>query len=285
MQILPTFLTLLLPDSTVTKTVKPALPTWLKLQYKPLFRSVLTAVTVLVLSACAGTTEENDDPTAGWSAQQLYQHAQKEVKDGDYQLAIEYYETLESRFPFGTLAENAQMEAVYAHYKYEEYDSAIASADRFIKLHPTHPNVDYMYYLRGLASFHKKDSPLDSLVPQDPAMRDPSSAKESFNYFSKLVKHFPSSKYVLDAIKRMKFQRNTLAMHEIKVADYYLEREAYVAVINRAKYVVEHYPRTPAVEKALKLLNIAYTKLQMHELAQDAKRVLEKNYPEPSQVN
>ena len=247
----------------------------------------LLALCLLLLNACAGSGVDEDDPTANWTAKQLYDEAQKEVKDGDYQLAIEYYETLESRFPFGTLAENAQIETAYAYFKYEEYASAIASADRFIKLHPTHPNVDYMYYLRGLASFHKKDAPLDSLIPQDPAMRDPSSAKESFNYFAKLVKHFPNSKYVPDAVKRMKFQRNTLAMHEINVAKFYLEREAYVAVINRAKYVVEHYPRTPAVAHALKLLNVAYTRLQMHELAQDAQRVLQKNFPEEksTQVN
>ena len=243
-------------------------------------RMLIATICLGLLSACANGDVDDDDPTANWTAQQFYKEAQEEVKDGDYQLAIEYYETLESRFPFGKLAENAQMETAYAYYKYEEYDSAIAAADRFIKLHPTHPNLDYVYYLRGLASFHKKDAPLDSIAPQDPAMRDPRSAKESFNYFAKLVKHFPNSKYVPDAVKRMKFQRNTLAMHEIKVADFYLERGAYVAVVNRAKYVVEHYPRTPAVADALKLLSTAYTKLQMHDLARDAKRVLDKNFPE-----
>lgn len=240
----------------------------------------ITAFCVGLLGACASGDVEDDDPTANWTAKQFYEQAQKEVKDEDYQLAIEYYETLESRFPFGKLAENAQMETAFAYYKYQEYDSAIAAADRFIKLHPTHSSLDYIFYLRGLASFHKKDSPLDGIAPQDPAMRDPSSAKESFNYFAKLVKHFPNSKYVPDAVKRMKFQRNTLAMHEIKVADFYLERGAYVAVINRAKYVVEHYPRTPAVANALRLLNTAYSKLQMHELARDAKRILDKNFPE-----
>lgn len=245
----------------------------------PLYLNIIV-ICFGLLSACSSTDVDDDDPTANWTAKQFYEQAQKEVKDGDFQLAIEYYEKLEARFPFGKLAENAQMETAYAYYKYEEYESAIAAADRFIKLHPTHPNLDYIYYLRGLASFHKKDSPLDSLLPQDPATRDPSSAKESFNYFAKLVKHFPNSKYVPDAVKRMRFQRNTLAMHEIKVADFYLKREAYVAVVNRAKYVVEHYPRTPAVADALKLLNVAYSKLQMLELARDAKRVLDKNFPD-----
>lgn len=232
---------------------------------------------MLALAGCS--TTQDDDPTADWTAQQFYKNAKKELKSGDYELAIEYLETLESRFPFGPYAEQAQLEAGYAYYKYNEYDSAIAAADRFIKLHPTHPNVDYAFYLRGLASFHKKDNPMDAIVTQDPAVRDPSSARESFNYFAELVKRFPTSRYAPDAVKRMKYQRNILAEHEIHVADYYLQRGAYVAVVNRAKYVVENYPRTPAVARALELLVLAYAKLDMHDLAADAKRVLLQNFP------
>ncbi|MGD8592789.1 MAG: outer membrane protein assembly factor BamD [Gammaproteobacteria bacterium] len=237
------------------------------------------AFTGLILGGCAGSGKEAD-PTADWTAQQFYKNAKNELKSGDYELAVEYFETLESRFPFGSYAEQAQLETGYAYYKYNEYDSAIAAADRFIKLHPTHPNVDYAYYLRGLAAFHKKDAPLDSIAPQDPALRDPSSARESFNYFAELVKRFPNSRYTADAIKRMKFQRNTLAEHEIYVANYYLKRGAYVAVVNRAKYVVENYPQTPSVARALELLSLAYARLDMHDLAADAKRVLLKNYPD-----
>lgn len=235
----------------------------------------------LIVSGCASTDDE-DDPTADWTAQELYESATKELNSGDYELAIEYYESVEARFPFGQFAEQAQLGTAYAYFKYEEYDSAIATADRFIKLHPTHENVDYAYYLRGLASFHKKDSPMDAILPQDPSMRDPSSARESFNYFAELVKRFPNSKYAPDSIKRMKHQRNTLAKHEINVANYYLKRGAYVAVVNRAKYVVENYPQTPAIPEALDMLNIAYQKLQMQDLAADAKRVLDKNFPDYS---
>jgi outer membrane protein assembly factor BamD len=247
----------------------------------PLFSrlSLSLILVVLIMTGCAGTGDDAD-PTADWTALQFYKNATKELKSGDYELAIEYFETLESRFPFGSYAEQAQLETGYAYYKYNEYDSAIAAADRFIKLHPTHPNVDYAYYLRGLASFHKKDNPLDAIVTQDPALRDPSSARESFNYFAELVKRFPNSKYTPDAIKRMKYQRNVLAEHEIYVANYYLKRGAYVAVVNRAKYVVENYPQTPAVERALELLTLAYGKLEMYDLAADAKRVLLKNYPD-----
>lgn len=245
---------------------------------------LIVSLSALLTAGCAGTGDE-DDPTADWAPAEFYQNAKKEMKSGDYELAVQYFETLESRFPFGPFAEQAQLETGYAYYKYDEYDSAIAAADRFIKLHPTHPHVDYAYYLRGLASFHKKDTPLDAIVNQDPALRDPSSARESFNYFAELVKRFPNSRYVPDAIKRMKYQRNTLAKHEIYVANYYLNRGAYVAVVNRAKYVIENYPQTPAVAEALQLLTTAYSKLEMDDLAADAKRVLLENYPQILQQN
>jgi len=238
----------------------------------------LSLATALLVGGCASTGSDND-PTADWTAGEFYRNAEKELKSGDYETAIQHLETLESRFPFGPFAEQAQLESGYAYYKSEEYDSAIAAADRFIKLHPTHAKVDYAYYLRGLASFHKKDTPLDALAPQDPALRDPSSARQSFNYFAELVKRFPQSRYTSDAVKRMEYLRNTLAEHEVHVAEYYFKRGAYVAVVNRAKYVVENYPQTPAVVQALNLLTQGYSKLKMDKLAEDAKKVLLKNYP------
>jgi len=236
------------------------------------------AVTALLVTGCAGTGKE-EDPTADWTAGEFYRNAEKELKSGDYETAIQHFETLESRFPFGPFAEQAQLESGYAYYKFQEYDSAIAAADRFIKLHPTHTNVDYAYYLRGLASFHKKDTPMDALIPQDPALRDPSSARQSFNYFAELVKRFPKSRYTSDSVKRMEYLRNTLAEHEVHVAEYYFKRGAYVAVVNRAKYVVENYPQAPVVAQALDLLTQGYSKLKMDNLANDAMKVLMKNYP------
>ena len=214
----------------------------------------------VLLTGCAATDEKDDK--SEMTAKELYAEAKRELKAGDFDLAIEYFETLESRFPFGKYAPQAQLETAYAYYKFEEYDNAIAAADRFIKLHPTHEKVDYAYYLRGLASFHKKDTPLNAIAPQDPSMRDPGSARESFNYFAALVKKFPKSKYTPDAIKRMQFQRNTLARHELHVANFYMKRNAYVAAINRAKYVVENYPQTPAIPDALLILSRAYKELK-----------------------
>ncbi len=240
---------------------------------------IVFAVTLMTLAGCS-STGENEEGFKSWPAEKLYKEAKREMKAGDYELAIEYLETLEARYPFGQLAEQAQLETAYAYYKFQEYDSAIAAADRFIKLHPRHPKVDYAYYLRGLAAYHKNDTPYDAISPQDPSERDPGSTRDSFNYFAELVKKFPKSKYVPDAVERMKYQRNLLAKHEIHIAHYYMKRGAYVAAANRAKYVVENYPQTPAVAEALKLLTEAYTNLEMHDLAADAKRVLQTNYPD-----
>ena len=240
---------------------------------------IVTGLFIIFLSGCSSTGGD-EDSHANWPAEKLYKEAKREIKTGDYQLAIEYLESLESRFPFGKLADQAQLDTAYAYYKYEEYDSAIAAADRFIKLHPSHTNVDYAYYLRGLAAFHKKDTPFDAISKQDPSEKDPSSARDSFKYFAELVKKFPKSKYTPDAIERMKFQRNTLAKHELNIANYYMKRGAYVAAANRAKYVVENYPQTPAVPDALRLLTTAYRELKMNDLANDTQRVLQHNYPE-----
>ncbi|MFV2057972.1 MAG: outer membrane protein assembly factor BamD, partial [Thiohalomonadales bacterium] len=209
------------------------------------YPSLILIISVLLstLAGCAGTIGDDVPESKTWPVDKLYAEAKRELKAGDYQLAIEYFETLQARFPFGRYALQAQLEAAYAYYLYEEYDSTIAAADRFIRLHPKHPKADYAYYLRGLAAFHKNDSALDTLAQQDPSARDPSSARESFNYFAQLVKNFPDSNYVPDAVKRMKFQRNTLARHELRVANYYMQRGAYVAVVNRAKYIITNYPQ------------------------------------------
>lgn len=241
--------------------------------------SCLGLLTLLFLAGCSSTPEGKEDETADWSAAELYKAAKDEQTSGDYDLAIKHFESLESRFPFSKYTPQAQLETAYSYYKYEEYDMAISSADRFIKLQPRHPNVDYAYYIRGIASFHKKDTPLEFLDNADPSQKDPASARESFNYFSDLVKRYPKSKYAADSIKRMRFQRNTLAQHELNVADYYVKRGAYVAAVNRAKYVVENYPRTPAIPHALVLLASAYKSLDMQDLANDTNRVLDLNFP------
>lgn len=234
---------------------------------------------IFVLSGCASTADP-DDPTVGMNAADIYKEAKTNLQDGNYETAIQFYEKLESRFPYGNYATRAQMEIAYAYYKFDEPESAILAADRFIKLHPNHPNVDYLYYLRGLASFGITKSAISEAFGQDRTERDPKSVRRSFEYFAELVRKFPKSRYARDAVQRMTHLRNSLAKYEVHVANFYFERDAYVAAANRGKYVVENYQRTPAVADALALMVKSYRKMDMPELARDALRVLEVNHPE-----
>ena len=242
------------------------------------FRLFSITVVTLLLHACASTTNP-EDPTSGMDAKQIYEQASDKLKSEDYETAIKFYERLEARFPYGQYAERAQMEIAYAYYKDNEQESAILAADRFIKLHPNHANVDYMYYMRGLASYDLTKSFLDSMFNVDPTERDPKAARRSFEYFAELIKKFPRSRYAKDAVQRMLAIRNSLAKYEVHVANYYLSRGAYLAAANRSKYIVENYQRTPAVADALGIMVKAYEKLGMKDLAADARRVLELNYP------
>lgn len=237
---------------------------------------LVIAVLVLTLSACAANPDKEDDMTK-WSAEKLFREAKMALNAEDYEVAIETYETLEAKYPFGRYAEQAQLDTAYAYFKFDEPDTAIASADRFIKLHPRHSNVDYAYYLRGLASAGKNENAMNFIEEQDPSLRDPSSTQKSYGYFSALVKKFPQSRYAEDALKRMGHLRNDLAMHEIHVANYYVKRGAHVAAANRAKYVISNFPRTPASRHALQILVDAYKQLHLNDLAADAQRVLDLN--------
>ena len=226
----------------------------------------------MLLSGCAFFEEE--DETEGWSQQKLYSEASAELRSGNYETAIDYYEKLEARYPFGKYAHQAQLDIAYAYYRFDEPDSALAAADRFIKFHPRHPAVAYAHYLKGLANFNRTLGFLARFTPTDTSQRDPGSALDSYKDFEKVVKDFPDSEYAEDARKRMLYLRNNLARHEIHVARYYIKRGAFVAAANRANYVVENYQRTPALKDALEVMIEAYTRLNMPELAADAQRVL-----------
>lgn len=231
------------------------------------------------LTGCASSGAV-DDETYGMPVAKLYQEAKRLLTSSEYASAIQYYEKLESRFPYGTYAERARIEMAYAHYKSGEPETAIISANRFIKLHPNHANVDYAYYLRGLASFDNSISFLDKVFDQEPSERDSKSVRKAFKYFAELIQRFPKSRYVADSIKRMKELRENLARYEIHVANYYQRRGAHLAAANRAKYVVENYQGSRSIPDALALMTHSYRKLGMHDLAGDALRVLELNHPE-----
>jgi outer membrane protein assembly factor BamD len=230
------------------------------------------------LAGC-GLFPEQIDETTGWSANKLYARAKESLADGNYTQAVQYFEKLEARYPYGPYAQQAQLEIAYAYYKDNEPISAIAACDRFIKLHPNHPNVDYAYYLKGLANFVEDRSLLASIGDQDMSERDPRAAREAFAAFKELAARFPESKYTPDAIARMKYLVNALAYHEVHVARYYYTRGAYVAAANRTKYAVENYPQTPAVEEALAIMARSYDQMGMADLRDDALRVLKTNYP------
>ena len=244
-----------------------------------IMRIVALALTAAVLAGCSSWGEKRD-PTRNWSAQRLYDAAKASLAGGAYEEATEYYEKLGARYPFGPLAMQGQLDLVYAYYKSEEPASAIAAADRFIKLHPRHPNVDYAYYLKGLVRFVQGDSMVDRLFRKDRSERDASAALQSFRAFEELVQRFPDSRYAEDARQRMLYLKNVVAMHEIHVARYYMTRGAWLAAANRARYVVENYQGTPAVSDALALMATAYGRLGLDDLSADAARVLKLNYPD-----
>lgn len=262
-----------------------SLPRWdfwitlARMKTMTLFRDITGFVLALTLVAGCASWGKEQDKTRDWSAERLYEEAKLNMENGDYETAIDYYQKLESRFPFGRLAQQAQLDIAYAYYKYDEPASAIAATDRFIKLHPRHPNVDYAYYLKGLVHFTQGRSFFDRFFPRDMSLRDPGAARESFEAFSELVRRFPNSRYAEDASQRMVYLKNMLAQHEIHIANYYMRRGAYVAAANRARYVVENFQRTPVIPEALTVMAKAYTVMGLDELAADSVRVLRLNYP------
>lgn len=239
------------------------------------------ASALLVASLIAGcASNEKYDETAGWSASKLYSEAKDAQADGGWDKAAKLLEKLEARYPYGRYAQQAQMELGYIYWKGGEPGSALAACDRFIKLHPNHPAVDYAYYLKGLINFNEDQGYAGYISKQDPTERDPKAAREAFDTFKELLTRFPGSKYAPDAAKRMHYLVNALASQEVHVARYYMQREAYIAAANRAQFAIKTYPEAPAVEEALAIMVQAYGKLEMPELRDDASRVLKKNFPE-----
>ncbi len=235
----------------------------------------ITALIALLLSGCS--MPDQIDLTKNWSASQFYSEAKNALTDGDYTLAIKNYNALQARFPFGRYATQSQLDIIYAHYKNGEPDSAITAADRFIKLNPQSPMVDYAYYMKGIANYNRNQSIFNRILPSDPSERDAGSALNAFNDFAELVRRFPDSKYSADARKRMLYLRNNIAKYQVFIAQYYMRRGAYLAAANRANRVVTQFQRTDAVKGALEIMVDAYTRLGMTELADDARRVLALN--------
>lgn len=212
----------------------------------------------------------------------MYAEAKAALDDENYTQTISKLESLQSRYPYGRFAQQAQLELAYANYKLNEPLSAISAADRFIKQYPNNPHVDYAYYVKGLANFNVEVGMLGKLTGQDPTERDPKAAQDSFDAFKDLVTRFPSSKYASDARLRMQYLVNALAQYEIHVASYYQRRGAHISAVNRAKNVLTHYPNSTSAKDALSILVKGYDALGMKELRDDAQRVLDMNFPQSS---
>lgn len=239
-------------------------------------RRSLAIVALLLVAACA----TNFDETKDWSPERIYSAAREELDSRNYQKAVGYYEKLESRYPYGRYAQMAQIESAYAYWKDNETAQALAACDRFIKMHPDHPNVDYAYYLKGRINFNDDLGVMGYLAQKDMTERDPRAAQDAFDAFRELVTRFPQSKYAADARSRMTYLVNALASAEVNVAEYYLRRGVYVAAVNRAQYALTNYPRAPAIERALTVLVKAYDAMGLTELRDDANRTLATNFPD-----
>jgi outer membrane protein assembly factor BamD len=240
---------------------------------------------MLILATGCTTTQEDLDARSNLEAKYFWTEGKQALAAKDYLSAIESFEDLETRFPFGQYAQRAQLAAAYAYFKNDNPEAAISTAERFIKLYPTHQNVDYAYYIRGLAHFHSRENFLDDLFNVDSAMRNAESVKRSFLYFAELIKKFPNSKYVPDARQRMIHLRNNLARNEIYVAEYYMKRGAYLSAAKRATYVITNYSRAPSVYEALNILSSAYSKLGLDDLASDTQRIIKLNYSDSPSLN
>lgn len=245
----------------------------MKKYYIPLLISLLS------ISGCSYFSKEEVKTDKNWTVERIYSEAKSALTLEDYHTALEHYSRLEARFPFGEYAQQALLESAYAHYKSDDPDTALATIDRFMRVYPLNPNMDYALYLRGLINFTRDIGLFEKYIPRDESQRDPGSARFALKDFTLLVTRYPESSYGEDATQRIVYLRNRLAQHEINVAHYYMRRGAYVAAANRGKYVIENYPRTPAMPDALLMMAKAYKVLELNDLSEDALRVLRLNYP------
>tara|TARA_B110000977_G_scaffold60274_1_gene81864 strand:- start:246 stop:1238 length:993 start_codon:yes stop_codon:yes gene_type:complete len=245
---------------------------------------MLLILSLSLTSGCSwmgfGDDEPVEEESAGLTEKDFYEKIQSSLNASNWSVAISNLQLLESQFPFGKYAEQGQLELIYAHYKSGDYESSIAASDRFVRLHPQHPNVDYAFYVKGLSQISQTGGFLDSFIPTDSSMRDIGEARTAFATLTELLSRFPTSPYAADARKRLVSLRNQLARAEIHVANYYFSRSAYLAAANRGQYVVENFQQSPAVPDGLAVMAQAYYLLEMQDLADNAVKILAANYPE-----
>lgn len=245
---------------------------------KPLSAAAVLCLSVgLALLALSGCSSMRNKPIT--NPDQLYDKAKKDLDSGDYGTSIKSFELLEARFPFSNVTRQAQLDLMYAYYENGDKENVIDQAEQFIRENPTHPRVDYAYYMKGLANFDRDRNFLERWFRVDLSKRPPIDSRTSFQAFQTMVQRFPNSQYAPDARQRMIFLRNRLANYEIYVARYYMKRGAYVAALNRSKYAIENYDGAPAIKEALEISRDAYAKLGMKDLADKSAAVLAQNFP------
>ncbi|RYF35641.1 MAG: outer membrane protein assembly factor BamD [Comamonadaceae bacterium] len=248
--------------------------------------SVVPAIAaVLLAGGLAGCSSTTEDKTAGWSPNRIYAEAKDELGSGAYDKAVPLFEKLEGRAAGTPLAQQAQIDKAYSQYKAGEKAQAVATLDRFIKLHPSSPAIDYALYLKGVTNFNDNLGLFSFISRQDLSERDQKAAKDSFEAFRELTTRFPESRYTPDARQRMTYIVNSLAQYEVHVARYYYSRGAYVAAINRAQIAVADYRDVPALEEALYIMMMSYDKLGMAQLRDDTRRVIDQNYPKSAYLS
>lgn len=245
-------------------------------------RFLIAVSAISLATALAGCDTPSRDDTARWTPERLYSEAKEEAAAGNYEKAIKYLERLEGRAAGSMLAQQAQIERAYYLWKSGEKAQALSTLERFIKLHPTSPALDYALYLQGLVNFNDNLGLLGNLASQDLSERDQQASRDSYQSFRQLTEQFPQSVYAEDARMRMNYIVNSLAAYEVHVARYYLRRGAYVAAANRAQQAVQEFQRSPSTEEALIILAQSYDKLGLVELRDDAERVLKTNFPNSS---
>lgn len=232
---------------------------------------------LLLVTSCSSLDQVPDDTS---TAEELYRSAKRSLKQGDFLTAVDTFEKLGARYPFGNYTQQAQLDVAYAYYKQDEYDSAISAADRFIKLYPRSDNIDYAYYMKGLSHYSRGGSAMERLFPRDLSKVNQNWLRSAFADFDTLIRRFPDSQYVPDALARMEYLRDEMARHELHTARFYYRKGAMVAVINRVNYIVEHFDGSKHLPNALALMAGAYQALGQDDLQQDTLRVLAQTEPE-----
>ncbi|OUR80408.1 outer membrane protein assembly factor BamD [Colwellia psychrerythraea] len=248
--------------------------------------TVKIILTVLALALTGCSTSENEiDKVPDKSAQSLFVDARSALDNGLYQKAIQILGAIDSRFPFGPISHQVQLDLIYAYYKSGDAAQGIALTDRFLRLNPNNSNIDYVYYMRALINISTEENLFQDLAGIDRTDRDPEASRSAFKDFKSIVTDFPDSKYAADSRKRMISIKSRLAQYEIAVAKYYIKREAYASAANRARYVVEYFSPSPEIEQALEIMIECYDKLALTDLKKNAMQVLAANYPNNKLMN